>query len=178
LAIAGFFLLLPLSAKAQAKGDQMRAAKEFRAYLDADWKRWMELYPEFATAVGYPGENRHWTDNSPQGLDTRKAHLAESLKKLQSFSRQALPAGEQLNYDLYRGLLETAEEGLAYGDDPLPFRNVVPGNFWLPLNQMGGVQQALRKRFRRSRAEPGGLRRDSRATGRAAEERRGAGRAA
>jgi uncharacterized protein (DUF885 family) len=141
LAIAGFFLLLPLSAKAQAKRDQMRAAKEFRAYLDADWKRWMELYPEFATAVGYPGENRHWTDNSPQGLDTRKAHLAESLKKLQSFSRQALPAGEQLNYDLYRGLLETAEEGLEYGDDPLPFRNVVPGNFWLPLNQMGGVQQ-------------------------------------
>jgi uncharacterized protein (DUF885 family) len=141
LAIAGFLLLLPVSAKAQAKGDQMQAAREFRAYLDADWKRWMELYPEFATAVGYPGENRHWTDNSPQGIETRKAHLAESLKKLKSFSREALPASEQLNYDLYRGLLETAEEGLQYGDDPMPFRNVVPSNFWLPLNQMGGVQQ-------------------------------------
>jgi uncharacterized protein (DUF885 family) len=141
LAITGFLLLLPVSAKAQAKGDQMQAAREFRAYLDADWKRWMELYPEFATAVGYPGENRHWTDNSPQGIETRKAHLAESLKKLKSFSREALPASEQLNYDLYRGLLETAEEGLQYGDDPMPFRNVVPGNFWLPLNQMGGVQQ-------------------------------------
>jgi uncharacterized protein (DUF885 family) len=141
LAIAGLLLLLPVSAKAQAKGDQMQAAREFRAYLDADWKRWMELYPEFATAVGYPGENRHWTDNSPQGIETRKAHLAESLKKLKSFSREALPASEQLNYDLYRGLLETAEEGLQYGDDPMPFRNVVPSNFWLPLNQMGGVQQ-------------------------------------
>jgi uncharacterized protein (DUF885 family) len=141
LAIAGFLLPLPVSAKAQAKGDQMQAAREFRAYLDADWKRWMELYPEFATAVGYPGENRHWTDNSPQGIETRKAHLAESLKKLKSFSRDALPASEQLNYDLYRGLLETAEEGLQYGDDPMPFRNVVPSNFWLPLNQMGGVQQ-------------------------------------
>lgn len=140
-AIAGLLLLLPVSAKAQAKGDQMQAAREFRAYLDADWKRWMELYPEFATAVGYPGENRHWTDNSPQGIETRKAHLAESLKKLKSFSREALPASEQLNYDLYRGLLETAEEGLQYGDDPMPFRNVVPSNFWLPLNQMGGVQQ-------------------------------------
>jgi len=141
LAIAGLLLLLPVSAKAQAKGDQMQAAREFRAYLDADWKRWMELYPEFATAVGYPGENRYWTDNSPQGIETRKAHLAESLKKLKSFSREALPASEQLNYDLYRGLLETAEEGLQYGDDPMPFRNVVPSNFWLPLNQMGGVQQ-------------------------------------
>jgi len=38
-------------------------------------------------------------------------------------------------------LLETAEEGLEYGDDPMPFRNVVPASLWLPLNQMGGVQQ-------------------------------------
>src|SRR5262249_47460435 len=115
--------------------------KEFRAYLDADWKRWMELYPEFATTVGYPGQNRRWLDDSPQGIEARKAHLAESLGKLKSFSRQALPAAEQLDYELDRELVETAEEGLQYGDDPMPFRNVVPGNLWLPLSQMGGVQQ-------------------------------------
>src|SRR5215467_1618990 len=120
---------------------QAAAAKVFRAYLDADWNRWMELYPELATSVGYPGQNRRWSDDSPQGIEARKAHLTDSLKKLKSFSREALSTSEQLNYDLYRELLETAEEGLQYGDDPMPFRNVVPGNFWLPLNQMGGVQQ-------------------------------------
>src|SRR5215831_20567535 len=126
--IAGGLVLLPHSAQAQAKGNHMRAVKEFRAYLDADWKRWMELYPEFATSVGYPGQNRRWLDNSPQGIEARKAQLAESLRRLKAFSRRALPAAGQLDYDLYRELLETAEEGLQYGDDPMPFRSVVPGN--------------------------------------------------
>jgi uncharacterized protein (DUF885 family) len=139
--IAGLLLFLAAPATARPQEGPMQAAKEFRAYLDADWKRWMELYPEFATGVGYPGQNRRWADDSPQGIEVRKAHLAESVKKLKSFSRQTLPANEQLNYDLYRELLETSEEGLQYGDDPMPFRNVVPGNFWLPLSQMGGVQQ-------------------------------------
>ena len=121
LAMAAGLLLLPASANAPSEGDPMQAAKEFRAYLDADWKRWMELYPEFATSVGYPGQNRRWLDNSPQGIEARKAHLAESLRRLRVFSRRALPEAGQLDYDLYRELLETAEEGLQYGDDPLPF---------------------------------------------------------
>src|SRR5262252_7041000 len=140
--IAGGLVLLPHSAQAQAKGNHMRAVKEFRAYLDADWKRWMELYPEFATSVGYAGQNRRWSDDSPQGIEARKAHLADSLRTLKSFSPETLPQEEQLDYQLYRELLETAEEGLQYGDDAMPFRNVVPANVWLPLSQMGGVQQA------------------------------------
>jgi uncharacterized protein (DUF885 family) len=134
---------LPLLALAQRpkQSELNNAAQEFRAYLDADWKRWMELYPEMATAVGYPGQNRRWSDDSPQGIEVRKEHLAVSLKKLKSLSRNSLPPAEQLNYDLYRELLETSEEGLQYGDDPLPFRNVVPTNLWMPLTQMNGVQQ-------------------------------------
>jgi len=134
-------LLLPLLSLAQTSFDHAPDAREFRAYLDADWKLWMEQYPEHATAVGYPGQNRHWTDDSPQGIAARKQHLSESLAKLKSFSRESLPKNEQLNYDLYRELLETAQEGLQFGDDPMPFRNVVPTNLWMPLNQMGGVQQ-------------------------------------
>jgi uncharacterized protein (DUF885 family) len=30
---------------------------------------------------------------------------------------------------------------LQFGDDPTPFRNVVPRNLWMPLTQMGGIQQ-------------------------------------
>ena len=136
--------LLPLLATAQGRSDtatQTGAAKEFRAYLDADWKRWMELYPELATGVGYPGQNRRWADDSQEGIEARKAHLAASLKKLKSISRESLPPAERLNYELYRELLETSEEGLQYGDDPMPFRNVVPSNLWMPLSQMSGIQQ-------------------------------------
>ncbi|HVO57357.1 MAG TPA: DUF885 domain-containing protein [Dongiaceae bacterium] len=130
--------LLPGGTVAQ---DRTAGAAEFRKYLELDWKGWMELYPELATGVGYPGQNRRWTDNSPKGIAARKAYLAQSLAKLKTFSRDSLPASEQLNYDLYRELLETATEGLQYGDDPMPFRNVVPGNLWMPLNQMSGIQQ-------------------------------------
>jgi uncharacterized protein (DUF885 family) len=117
------------------------AARKFRAYLDEDWNRWMAEYPEVATGAGFPGQNRRWSDDSAAGIEARKKHLHESAAKLKAISRAALPGTEQLNYDLYAELLATAEEGLQYGDDPLPFRQVVPQNLWMPLTQMGGVQQ-------------------------------------
>ena len=142
----GLFVL-PMLALAQSaggrNGEQAEATRKFLAYLDNDWKRWMEQYPETATSVGFPGQNRRWSDDSREGLDARIKHLHESLSQLKAISRGALPAREQLNYDLYRELLETAAEGLQYGDDPLPFRDVVPANIWMPITQMGGVQQGI-----------------------------------
>ena len=141
----GFLLVLPMLALAQStmneSAGQAEVARKFRAYLDEDWKRWMEEYPEAATSVGYPGQNRRWSDDSPAGIEKRKKHLAASLTTLRSISRDTLPASERLNYDLYLDLLETSTEGVKYGDDPMPFRNVVPRSLWMPLNQMEGIQQ-------------------------------------
>jgi uncharacterized protein (DUF885 family) len=123
---------------ADARSDE---ARKFRAYLDADWKRWMEQYPDIATQVGYPGQNNRWTDDSPAGIERRKKHLAESIAELKAIHRGVLPESETLNFDLYSQLLETSQEGLQYGDDPMPFRFVVPRSLWMPLNQMEGIQQ-------------------------------------
>jgi uncharacterized protein (DUF885 family) len=137
--------IIPMLALGQstsnASDTHAEAARKFRAYLDEDWKRWLVEYPGLATAVGFPGQNRRWTDESPEGIAARIRHLHESMAQLKSISRDALPAAEQLNYDLYRELLETANEGLQYGDDPIPFRNVVPHNLWMPMDQLDGVQQ-------------------------------------
>jgi uncharacterized protein (DUF885 family) len=145
LGIGGGLFVIPLIAVARSSEDrsgaQSEAAQTFRAYLDEDWKRWMTEYPEMATEVGFPGQNRRWSEDSAGGIEQRRKHLHESLAALKKIPRDALPTEEKLNYDLYRELLETAEEGLQYGDDPLPFRNVVPGNVWMPLNQMGGIHQ-------------------------------------
>jgi uncharacterized protein (DUF885 family) len=122
-------------------GSGNEAVRTFRAYLDEDWKRWMAEYPEVATGMGFPGQNRRWSDDSPAGIEARKKHLHESAARLKAISRAALPTAEQLNYDLYAELLATAEEGLQFGDDPLPFRQVVPQNLWMPLTQMSGIQQ-------------------------------------
>src|ERR1700687_2253111 len=131
-------LLAIAQSGASQAGGPMKAAREFRTYLEKDWKRWMEQYPEAATSVGFPGQNRRWSDDSEAGIEARIRHLQESLAELRSISRDALPVEEQLNYDLYRELLETAAERLQYGDDPMPSRDVVPANFWMPITQMGG----------------------------------------
>jgi uncharacterized protein (DUF885 family) len=144
LSLSGGLLILPMLALAQTNSGaaaQNEARRSFRVYLAEDWKRWMSENPESATAVGFPGQNRRWTDDSPVGIERRKQHLRESLAKLKTFRREELPASERLNYELYRELLETAEEGLKFGDDPIPFRNVVPKNLWMPVNQMEGIQQ-------------------------------------
>jgi uncharacterized protein (DUF885 family) len=145
MGLSGSLLVMPMLALAQAVSGQVagqtEAARKFRAYLEADWKRWMEEYPELATGVGYPGQNRRWADDSPSGIEKRKKHLGESLATLKSIAREALPESERLNYDLYLDLLETSAEGVKYGDDPMPFRSVVPRSLWMPLNQMEGIQQ-------------------------------------
>jgi uncharacterized protein (DUF885 family) len=101
----------------------------------------MEEYPEVATQVGFPGQNTRWVDDSPGGIESRKRHLAESISELKQFQRESLPEKEKLNFDLYDRLLEESEQGLQYGDDPIPFRLVVPRNLWMPINQMEGIQQ-------------------------------------
>ena len=58
--IAGFgsaVLVLPMITLGQANSapnstpEKPDAARKFRAYLEADWKGWMQLYPEIATLV-------------------------------------------------------------------------------------------------------------------------------
>jgi len=146
--ISSAMLVLPLLAFGQAQNPQRPnasaqsdAAQKLRAFLDADWQRWMQDYPEVATYVGYPGQNDRWTDASPAGIERRKKHLADSLATLKAIHRADLPPSEQLNFDLCLELLETATEGLQYGDEPFPFRGVAPFNVWMPLDQMGGIQQ-------------------------------------
>jgi uncharacterized protein (DUF885 family) len=150
LSIGSALMVMPMILLAQGMANEKNSAeiksdndrsRRFRVYLEEDWKRWMVEYPELATAAGYPGQNRRWSDDSPVGIEARKKHLHESAAGLQGFSRDSLPRAEQLNFDLYSDLLNTAEEGLQYGDDPLPFRNVVPHNNWMPISQMSGVQQ-------------------------------------
>jgi uncharacterized protein (DUF885 family) len=144
LALGGGLVVLPMLALAQSKPGAAAASdvrQRFREFLAEDWKRWLAEYPEMATHLGFPGHNRSWTDESPESIERRKKHLRDSLAKLKEFSREALPKTERINHDLYREILETAEEGLKYGDDPLPFRNVVPKNLWMPVNQMEGIQQ-------------------------------------
>jgi uncharacterized protein (DUF885 family) len=114
-----------------------------RAQLDDDWQYWMREYPELATSIGYPGQNRRWTDYSQTAIDARAARLKTSLQRLVRIDRGRLGPDDQLSFDLYRELLETAIRGLDFQNDALPIRGVIPHNLLMPINQLEGIQQDL-----------------------------------
>jgi uncharacterized protein (DUF885 family) len=140
LPVLTLLLVLPL-AFACARDDSAATRAAFKAQLDDEWKYWMEQYPETATLLGYPGQNARWTDYSRAAIDARSAYLKQSLERVRSLNRAHLDTRDQLNYDLYLDLLQTAVDGLRFHNDAMPLRFVTAANLMMPVNQMGGVQQ-------------------------------------
>jgi len=139
IGLGGALTMAPVLAVAnESAGDksaQAEEVKKFRTFLDEDWKRAMVDQPEGATWLGFPGQNRRWSDNSPQGIELRKKHLHGSIAMLKTIRREELPEVEKLNYDLYARFLADREEGMQYGDD------AGGGSLVMPLSQMDGIQQ-------------------------------------
>jgi uncharacterized protein (DUF885 family) len=124
-----------------------RPSDALHRQFDDDWKYWMAQYPETATAFGYPGQNARWTDYSQAAIDGRNAYLKQSAGRLMAVDRATLDAGDRLNYDLYRDMLETAVAGLGFHNDAMPVRSVVPHNLLMPINQLEGIAQDIPRTF-------------------------------
>ena len=111
------------------------------ALLTDDWQYWTSQYPEFATAVGVAGHDDRWTDYSQSAIDARAQRLRDTAARLKAIDRAALDVADRLNYDLYLEMIDTAIAGLAWQNDAMPVRGVIPHNLLMPLNQMEGLQQ-------------------------------------
>ena len=99
-----------LALAAQHGGDSVRLHRLFAL----NWEYGNLESPETATAVGYPGQNDRWTDNSLAAIDRRKRELRDPLGVLRSIDRATLGAADQFNYDLFRGAAELAIEGTRF----------------------------------------------------------------
>ncbi|MGH8016451.1 MAG: DUF885 domain-containing protein, partial [Candidatus Zixiibacteriota bacterium] len=106
-------------------GDSARLHKLF----DAQWKHQMHEYPEWATYVGFPGQNHRWTDNSLAAIERRNNELTVVQKALQSIDRAKLNNQDQVNFDLAVTNLNTGLEGLRFKNE------------YMALSQLGGVHQ-------------------------------------
>jgi uncharacterized protein (DUF885 family) len=145
LAVPILFLLTIVDASLSAQrvpafGSRNSATRQLRGFLDRDWKYWMTEYPHLATIFDYPGQNNRWTDLSALAIARRTRHLEQSLKELKSMRRSEMPPDEQLNYDLYRDLLETATSGLRFHHDLFP-PGITQTNLYMPVNQVEGLLQ-------------------------------------
>ena len=93
------------------------------------WEYTIREYPEFATSVGYPGQNARWTDYSLEAIARRKRELNDPLNVLRTIDRAKLGPPDQLNYDLFRrNLTDDIEESR------------FPGEL-MAMTQLDGVQQ-------------------------------------
>ncbi len=114
-----------LVANPRHMSDSARLAQLFRV----NWEYVMTEFPEFATYVGYPGQNTRWTDNSLQAIERRKRELEEPLAVVKSIRRDRLSPPNRLNYDLFRRGLEEQIEGTRFKDE------------YFAVTQLDGVQQ-------------------------------------
>src|SRR5215831_5756980 len=136
-------LLMGCAMQSPPNSKNNRSSETFKTQLDEDWKYWMIQYPEQATAFGYPGQNMRWTDYSQAAIDGRADYLRKSFDRLKGVDRAQLDIDEQVNYDLYRDLLQTAVNGLEFHNDANPIKGVIPHNLLMPMNQLEGIQQDI-----------------------------------
>jgi uncharacterized protein (DUF885 family) len=113
---------------ASRKGDDPARLQQL---FKLDWEHSMQESPEFATEVGYPGQNARWSDQSLEAIARRQRELNSPLKVLDSIERGKLSPADQLNYDLFRKNIADAIEGTRFKAD------------YMPITQLNGVQQGL-----------------------------------
>jgi uncharacterized protein (DUF885 family) len=86
------------------------AVDDLHALFDREWERDMSDNPVAATYLGDTRYNDRMPDISTAAEEARAAADARVLEDLARIPREALPAAEQLNYDLFRHEYETRLE--------------------------------------------------------------------
>ncbi|MEE9187679.1 MAG: DUF885 domain-containing protein, partial [Bacteroidota bacterium] len=119
------------SAEIIVNKQHLNNSERLHKLFEVTWDYIMFEYPEYATFVGYPGQNHRWTDLSVEAIERRKRELEEPLKTLHSIDRSQLSEVDQLNYDLFKKDLEFHVEEARFYDD------------YMPINQLQGVQQSV-----------------------------------
>jgi len=105
------------------------APERLHRLFDGTWDYSMHEFPEFATSVGFPGQNDRWTDRSAEAIERRKQLARDLLATVQKIDRSKLNENDQISYDLFRRNAEFDVEGQQFPSE------------WMPATQLRGVQQ-------------------------------------
>ena len=118
-----FTLLLTLAVTTHAG-----PADDFATLLDEAWEWRLAEFPMLASQLGDRRYNDRWRDQSLAAIARRQQQTREFLQRLYAIDRGALDADDQLNYELFRRLLQDNVDEAAFSGHLLPF------------SQRGGVQ--------------------------------------
>jgi uncharacterized protein (DUF885 family) len=109
----------------------LSGSERFKELVDIAYDYTMLSYPEYATYLGDPRGQDRWTDQSMAITRQREQDARDFLAALENIHREDLSASERVNYDLLYDSQKREIEGQQF-----------PGDF-MPVNQMGGVQQDI-----------------------------------
>ena len=102
--------------------------EEFEALLDEAWEWQLAENPVFASTLGERRYNDSWPDLSLDAIARRHEQTTVFLQKLYAIDRTRLSDADQLNYELFRRLLQDDLDAHEFGGHLLPF------------SQRGGIQ--------------------------------------
>ena len=106
-------------------------SERFAEIVKMTYEYTMLSYPEFATYLGDPRGQDRWSDQSEAAVRQREQDIKTLVAALENIDRESLSATEKVNYDLlYDGRIRDIE-GQQFPSD------------FMPVNQMGGVQQDI-----------------------------------
>ena len=95
--------------------------QKFLLFLETEWKYELSQNPVYATAMGVKGYETKWKDNSLKGIEQRKTHNQNTLKKVNRFDPSQLSKTNNLNLRLFIQLLENKIKISEYNRHLLPF---------------------------------------------------------
>lgn len=120
--------------------DKLSESQRLSRLFEIHWEYTMVENPEYATEVGYPGQNNRWSDLSLDALARRKEELKTPLAALAAIDRSKLSAQERLNYDLFKRQLDDQVEGNRFKTE------------YLRVTQMAGLQHEIPETLRNAPA--------------------------
>lgn len=124
-AIAAIFF--HFSAALHAADTPPTAERLHKLFAD-EWEYSLREHPEFASSLGDKRYNDRWTDLSADAIRRRHEHDVSMLATLDALDAKSLPAGDRLNYRLFR-------DQYSRNVETYPF-----GSHVLAISQMGGIQ--------------------------------------
>ncbi len=94
-------------------------SQKLNRFFATQWKYNMTEYPEFATYVGYPGQNDRWSDSSLATIQRHRNETHCALAALVKIPRASLKGEERINFDLAKRNFEMGIEGAKFEGDYL-----------------------------------------------------------
>jgi uncharacterized protein (DUF885 family) len=119
-------------ALAKAGGNE---SKRLQKIFDLQWNYVMVTFPEWATSVGFPGQDDRWSDGSFDGIARVEKEQLCALKLIKSIHRKSLSATDKVNYDLFLENIERQVEGSKYPDE------------YFQMTQLNGIHSNIADMF-------------------------------